>query len=63
MMKNRQHQHKSKPCKQENFSILQLLWKMLLQIQYTLVKLRPHVNAPKKPSDSHAHEAAECHQE
>ncbi len=36
---------------------------MQLQIQYTPVKLRPHVYVLKKPGKFHAQEAAECHQE
>jgi hypothetical protein len=34
VMKNRQHQHKGKPHRQEKLRKLQFLWKRQLQIQY-----------------------------
>jgi hypothetical protein len=43
--------------------MLQLLWKMQLQIEYTPVKLKPHVHVPEEPGEFHPQEAAECHQE
>jgi hypothetical protein len=36
---------------------------MQLQIQYTPVKLRPHVCVPEEPGEFHAQKAAECHHE
>ncbi len=43
--------------------MLWLLWKTQLQIQYTPVKLRPHVCVPEEPGEFHSQKAAECHQE
>jgi hypothetical protein len=34
--------------------MLQLLWKMQIRIQYTLLKLRPHEYVPKELSEFHA---------
>ncbi len=43
--------------------MLQLLWKMQLQIQYIPAELRPHGYVPDEPAEFHAQEAAGCHQE
>ncbi len=48
---------------QENLRMLQLLWKMQLQTQYTPVQLRPHRYAHEEPSEFHAQESAGCHLE
>jgi hypothetical protein len=37
-----------------NLRMLQLLWKMQLQIQYTPVELRPHEYVPEEPAKFHA---------
>ncbi len=65
MMKNCQHQHKSKPysINRKNLKMLQLLWKMQLQIQYTPVELRPLVYVTEEPAEFHAQEAVGFHQE
>ncbi len=42
MMKDRQHTTKASHTYEKNLRILQLLWKMQLQIECTPLELRPH---------------------
>jgi hypothetical protein len=43
--------------------MLQLLWKVQFQTQYTPVQLRPRVCVCEDPAEFHPQEATGCHQE
>jgi hypothetical protein len=54
---------RTSPTYVKNLKMLQLLWKIQLQLQYIPLQWRSQVCFPEEPGEFHAQEAEECHQE